>query len=335
MKPKLLLAGSTFVVVIAVGMGLTERVPAGQAAPGAGARKPANAAEFDEMFESVKNWGRWGKNDELGALNLITDAKRKQAIALARTGTAVSLAHDLLTESAPDNPTPFEHVVANGMTSDTFTFQYHGFITSHIDTLCHFPYKGMVYPGIRQEEVLTPQGCSKMGIQTLKNGIITRGILVDIPRLRGLPYLEPGTAVYPEDLEAWEKKAGVMISAGDAVLLRTGRWKRREELGPWDPMKTGVAGFHPSVAHWMKARDVALVGSDGPQDVLPSPVQGVSFPVHTLFLTAMGVNLLDTQDLEAVAETAAEMNRWEFMLVVAPLRVVRGPGSPVNALAVF
>src|SRR5688500_10834979 len=134
MKRRLLLTASAVTLALVVGFGLAN-LTARQAAPAGGARKPTTAAEFDQTFESVKNWGRWGQNDELGALNLITDAKRKQAIALAKTGTSVSLAHDLLTQPAPDNPAPFEHVVAKGMTSDTFKFQYHGFITSHIDTL--------------------------------------------------------------------------------------------------------------------------------------------------------------------------------------------------------
>ncbi len=334
MKRTLVVAGSTIAAALAIGIGLAG-LAARQTAPAAGARKPTNAAEFDEMFNAVKNWGRWGKTDELGALNLITETKKRQAIALAKTGTSVSLAHDLLTDAAPDNPNPFGHTVAKAMTSDTYTFTYHGFITSHIDTLCHFGYKGMVYPGVPQEQVLTPKGCAKLGIQTLKDGIITRGVLIDIPRLKGVPYLEPGTAVYPEDIEAWEKKAGVKVSPGDAILLRTGRWARRAKLGPWDVMKQGVAGYHASVAPWLKARDVALVGSDGPQDVVPTRVEGVTFPFHTLVIGAMGINLLDTQDLEAVAETAARLKRWEFMLVVAPLRVVQGTGSPINALAVF
>ena len=328
MNRRLVVAGSAIGVVLALGIGLTE-------APGGGTVKTMTAAEFDAMHNAVKNWGRWGTADELGALNLITDAKKKQAIALARTGTSVSLAHALLTVGTPDNQTPFKHTLAESMTSDTYESRYHGYITSHIDTLCHITYKGMVYPGVRQDTVLTPKGCTKMGIQTLKNGIITRGVLIDIPRLKGVPYLEPGTAVYPEDIEAWEKKAGVKVSAGDAILLYTGRWARRAKVGPWDVPKAGVAGYHASVAPWLKARDVALVGSDGPQDVMPSGVQGQNVPVHVLLVNAMGVNLLDNQDLEAVAETAARLKRWEFMLMVAPLHVVQGTGSPVNALAVF
>jgi kynurenine formamidase len=140
--------------------------------------------------------------------------------------------------------------------------------------------------------------------------------------------------VFVEDLEAWEKKSGVKVSAGDAILLRTGRWRRREKLGPW-PVGRNEAGLHASTAPWIKARGVALVGSDSALDVVPSLVEGINLPVHTLMITALGINLLDNQDLEALAEAAARHNRWEFMLTIAPVPVTGGTGFPVNAIATF
>ena len=124
------------------------------------------------------------------------------------------------------------------------------------------------------------------------------------------------------------------ISAGDAVILRTGRWARRAKLGPWNPFERS-AGFHASVAPWMKTRDVAFVGYDGPEGVIPSLVEGVPIALHTLLIVALGVDIFDNLDPEALAETAAKLNRWEFMLTVAPLRAVGGTGSPVNPLAMF
>lgn len=300
----------------------------------AAARAPRNAAEFDEMFTKLSNWGRWGKDDQLGAANLVTDAKRKQAAALVRSGIAVSLAHNLLTEAADDNASPFEHVMNRGLSSDTYKVSYHGYAHTHMDTLCHYLYKDRTYNGYARADVLTEKGCTKLGIETLRNGVVTRGILIDLPRLKGVPYLEPGTPVYVEDLEAWEKKAGVKVAAGDALFVRTGRWARREKLGPWKVSQSS-AGLHASVAPWIKARDVAFVGSDAEEDVAPSLVDGVAMPIHTLLITALGVRLLDNQDLEAVADTAARLNRWEFLLTIAPLRVVGGTGSPVNPLAIF
>jgi kynurenine formamidase len=300
----------------------------------AASRAPRNAAEFDELFQKVSNWGRWGKDDQLGAVNLVTTEKRKQAAALVKTGQTVSLAHNPLTERAEDNNNPFEHTMLRGNNMDRYAVTYHGYAHSHIDALCHFLYKDQTYNGFARAEVNTDKGCAKLGIDNLKNGIVTRGVLIDIPRLRGVEYLEPGTAIYAEDVEAWEKKAGVKIGSGDAILLRTGRWARRAKVGPWNVAQS-AAGFHASIATWIKARNVAIVGSDAGEDVTPSLVEGVALPVHTLLITGMGINLLDNHDLEAVAEAASRLNRWEFMISIAPVPVTGGTGFPVNTLATF
>ena len=221
-----------------------------------------------------------------------------------------------------------------GFTTDTYKVSYHGFAHSHIDALCHILYKGQTYNGYPTADVNTARGCTRLGIENLKNGVVTRGILFDIPRLKNLPYLEPGTPVFAEDLEAWEKRVGVKVGPGDAMFLRTGRWARRAKLGPW-PVNRNEAGYHASVAPWLKARGVSFLGSDDAQDVTPSLVEGINLPVHTLAITALGIDILDNQDLEAVAETAAKHNRWEFLLTVAPVPVTGGTGFPVNALAIF
>jgi kynurenine formamidase len=300
----------------------------------AGARTPKTLAEFDEFFTQVSNWGRWGKEDQLGSVNLITAAKRRQALTLAKNGETVSLAHNPLTEKSDDNASPFEHTMNRGFTTDTYRVSYHGYAHSHIDALCHILYKDQTFNGHARAEINTEKGCTKLGIENLKNGVITRGILMDIPRLKGVPYLEPGTPVYVEDLEAWEKKAGIKVSPGDALLLRTGRWARRAKLGPW-PIARNEAGLHASVAPWIKARGVAIVGSDSALDVTPSLVEGIALPVHTLMVTALGINLLDNQDLEALGDAAARLKRWEFMLTLAPVPVTGGTGFPINAIATF
>jgi kynurenine formamidase len=302
--------------------------------PPAQSRAPRNAAEFDELFQKVSNWGRWGKDDQLGAVNLITAETRKRASALVKTGQTVSLAHNPLTERAEDNNNPFEHTMLRGNNMDRYAVQYHGYAHSHIDALCHFLYKDQTYNGFARADVNTDKGCAKLGIDNLKNGIVTRGVLIDIPRLRGVEYLEPGTAIYAEDVEAWEKKAGVKIGSGDAILLRTGRWARRAKVGPWN-VAQNAAGFHASIATWIKSRNVAIVGSDVGEDVTPSQVEGVALPVHTLLITGMGINLLDNHDLEAVAEAASRLNRWEFMVTIAPVPVTGGTGFPVNTIAIF
>jgi kynurenine formamidase len=328
-----------FIVAALVLLGtFTSPAAQGQGGAAQAARTPRNQAEFDQMFDKVSNWGRWGKEDELGTANLLTEAKRKQAASLVKNGLSVSLAHNPMKDKADDNPQPYEVTVAVPKpdafaTSDTYRISYHGYAHSHLDALCHIFHKGMMYNGVPNSAV-TAGGCGKAGIQGLKNGIVTRGILIDIPRLKGVPYLEPSTPVFPEDVEAWEKKANVKVSAGDVIFLRTGRWARRAKVGPWN-IATQAAGFHASIAPWLKARGVAMLGSDAAADVSPSMVEGVALPVHVLTIAGLGMNLFDNQDLEAVAETAAKLNRWEFMLSVAPMPVQGGTGFPVNALAIF
>ena len=303
-----------------------------------------NQADIERLMEELSNWGRWGPDDELGAANLITPAKRLEAIALATEGITVSLAHPLLTDEAADVPRPFERrmlglpdptgePVFRGGVSDSYSISYHGYSHSHIDSLCHILYKGLMYNGVSQETI-TEKGCSNASIANLQGGIVTRGVLIDIPRLKGVPYLEPGTPIYMEDLETWEEMAGVTVRPGDAIFVRTGRWARRADVGPW-ALAEQAAGLHASAMAWIKARDVSFLGSDGVSDVIPSQVEGVGLPVHLLTIVAMGVDLFDNQDLEALAETAARLNRWEFMLVAAPLAVEGGTGSPLNALAIF
>ena len=296
---------------------------------------PRNLDEFDRMFAELSNWGRWGRDDQLGTINLVTPAKVRQAASLVKSGLSVSLAHNPIAESGlPDNPAQtFALQMGPDLMSDTIHFNYHGYVTSHIDALCHFEYKGRLYNST-PTTTNTEKGCGKLGIEALKAGVITRGILIDIPRLRGVPYLEPGTAVYTRDIEAWEKKSGVRVTSGDAVLLYTGRWARRAAMGPWR-LPGPVAGFHVSVARWFKERDVAIGGSDAATDVTPARFDGLFEPLHHFIIAGLGAPILDALDLEAVAQTAAKLGRWEFMLSVAPIPVTGGTGGPVNVLATF
>jgi kynurenine formamidase len=294
------------------------------------------AEEFEKMFEANRNWGRWGKDDRLGALNLITDAKRRQAAALVKNGVSVSLAHDLSTEAAPDNPNPLKLNMGANFRTDTLDINYHGTFVTHFDALCHFPYKNMLYNGVPLKES-NEKGCA-IGVQHFKNGIVTRGVLIDIPRLKGIPYMEPPAAVYPSDVEAWEKKTGIKISSGDAVILHTGRWVRRAKLGPYRVLQN-AAGFHASIIPWFRQRDVALVAGDTTPDIQSEPrlIPGEEgrMPLHTAMLAGLGVPLIDDIDADKLAETAAKLNRWEFMLVIAPLAIPGGTGGPVNPIAIF
>ncbi len=278
--------------------------------PASSQQHPAiNAEIFDQWFKELSNWNRWGKDDELGAVNLITAATRKHAVSLVKEGASFSLSRDAEKEKAVDNPVPFGHQMTrtgvNGTATssgDVFTISHHGYAHTHMDSLCHFFYKGTMYNGYPQQ-LVTEKGASKNSIRNFKNGILARGVLMDIPRLKGVDYLEPGTPIYPEDLDAWEKKAHVKVGSGDVVFIRTGRWALRDAKGPWEASKKS-AGLYASCARWLKSRDVAILGSDAASDVMPSGVEGVVQPIHTLVLVSMGMPIFDNCDLELIGKEA-------------------------------
>jgi kynurenine formamidase len=321
---------TALLVVLAVGF--AGRMPAGQS------KAPAHTvteAQYERWKTELSNWGRWGKDDEIGALNLITPAKRKQAAGLVKEGISVSLASPADTVKAVDNPNPYE-VTMQGISADRIAVNYHGITHTHLDSLAHINASGVFYNGYTpDQDTVVKQGHPKNSIYNVRNGIFTRGVLIDIPRLKGVPYLEPGTPIYVEDLEAWEKRAGAKVSPGDALFVRTGVWARRKAEGPWLRGRAEggrSAGLDPSVIPWLKQRDVALLGSDHPQYVSPSPLRGA---VHDFALLYLGVHLFDNCDLEALGDAAAARNRWEFLLTAAPLPIRGGTGSPLNPIATF
>jgi kynurenine formamidase len=305
----------------------------------------ATEADFRRAMKDLSNWGRWGDDDELGAANLITPAKRKQALALAKEGRTVSLAHDVVQEKAADAANILERVVVTvSPTGSTDRYQYtgtyHGVIHSHLDAVdCHIMSEGKGYNGRPMEDIMATGGCPKGNINALKDGVVTRGILFDATRLAGKAspqgWLELGTAIHREDLEALEKIEHVKVSSGDVILLYTGRWKRRATLGPW-PNANGFAGYHADVAYFIKERGVSFIGDDGPNDVSPTGLPpSITNPLHKLALVAMGVSIFDNLDFERAAEEAKRLNRYEFLFMAAPLRIDKGTGSPLNPLAIF
>src|SRR5215469_17060820 len=180
-----------------------------------------------KWMTELSNWGRWGKDDQKGTLNLITPEKRKQALKLVKDGFSVSLAHNIDKEKTPDSPRPLGQEMtldAGGHAMDLYTIWYHGSIITHIDALCHYSFEGKLYNGMDRSRINSKDGCPILGVENQKEGYMTRGILVDIPRMKNIPYMEPGQVVTAADLEAWEKYAGVRIGSGDALFVRTGRW---------------------------------------------------------------------------------------------------------------
>ena len=308
--------------------------------PATATRPVTTQAQVDRWQTELSNWGRWGKDDTLGAANLITPAKRQQAMALARTGTVVSLERRVVLSEKPeeskadDKPhgisfykirfktfPPGDPRGIAGYSSDLQEFHVHGGMT-HLDALCHKSADGKLYNGFPLAETVSQEtGCTKLGLDGLPEGLVTRGVLVDMTRVTGVSR-EPGGRVYQQDIEAWEKQTGITVSPGDALFV----YNPSQEAGPDGPRRSG--GFDISVLPWMKARGVAMTSAVG-------DIPGDQHADHRLLLVTMGVYLLDGVRLDQLAATAARLKRWEFLLVVAPLQVPGSTGSPVNPLAMF
>ena len=321
--------------------------------------------DVDRWMKELSNWGKWGKDDQAGTINLITPAKRKAAAALVREGVSVSLSldADLPKEGPTAGPLPGmggAPPAARGqgggggsrttwtLTSrppgpdprdlaayvvDTIAVSYHGNNTTHLDAPSHLYYKGQIYNGYPQSSY-SDRGAGKNDVMSMKNGIFTRGVLFDMPRWKGVPYLGDDEPIYVEDLEAWEKKAGFRVEPGDAVLVRTGRWVRVREKGPLD-LNRATPGLYASCVKWLRERGASILGSDVVQDVRPSRIEGVNQPVHQIALHSLGMPLIDNADLEALSEAAARHRRWTYLLTMNPLRVPGATGGPVNPIATF
>ena len=291
-------------------------------------------AEFNQWQRDLSNWGRWGKDDQAGALNLITAAKRREAAALVKDGLTVSLAVDVNEARSADNPTPYERVVTTAgppYAMDRLAVTYHGGAHTHMDALSHRLFDGRIYNGFDATEVTLEDGAKKDSIYTAHAGIVTRGVLMDIPALKGVPYLQPGTRIFVEDLEAWERKTGVRVSAGDALFIRTGRWVRAKTGAT---ASSDTSGLDASVIPWLKRRDVAVIASEFALDARPSS-DGLGLAVHDFALAYLGIHVIDNCDLTALAEAAGARKRWAFQFIAAPLPIRTGTGSPINPIAVF
>lgn len=296
--------------------------------------------EVKASFAKISNWGRWGKEDQRGALNFITAEKRAAAARLAKAGEIVSLALPLSTQTAPDNPQPVHHMMLHVgphavAALDYFGIAPHGMAFTHLDALCHVFWDGKMYNGFSNREV-GRWGAKKCAIDVTRDGIVSRGVLLDIPKVRKVEFLEPGDAIYPEDLDAAEKLGALRVEEGNVLLIRTGRHSRRKAKGAWDPRREGLPGLDASCLDWLHERRVAVLGCDAVSDLIPNGYPGeLSMPIHVGTLVMMGIHLIDNADLEALSTACAKHNRYEFLFAMAPLILERGTASPVNPLAVL
>ncbi len=306
-------------------------------------------AEMRAIFDKVSNWGRWGKDDERGTLNYLTSQKTAVAAQLVKTGQTISCARNFPVHPGPENPTPaLHHIVMGGddpcahgipgmeVSLDFIGIAYHGLASSHIDALCHVFVDGKMYNGFPATEVRST-GARRNSIMAARDGICGRGVLLDIPRLRGASYVDPKQPVTPQELSDAETTQDVRVQEGDVLLVSVGRDAFREKHPPMPGDGPLLAGLSPDCIPWLFDRRIAVLGSDAVHDSTPSPdpIEDWTIPVHMCGLVAMGLHLLDNLYLADLEKACAKARRWEFLLMVAPLRVEKGTGSPVNPIAVL
>lgn len=303
-----------------------------------GGRPAMPEEEVLRIAERCSNHGRWGPDDELGTLNFIEPATRLAAIATVRIGRPVSIGQDLATVASPANPVPAVHrmlyAAHNGADAafDVVEIAPHGLAVTHLDAVAHMFIEGRIYNGRSAAETVTPTGLGFGSIHAQRNGILTRGVLLDIAAVSGVPWLLPTARIYPDDLDRAEALAGTSVRRGDAVFVRTGLMARVAAEGPEDPSMR--AGLMPECIPWFHEREVALYSGDC-YDHVPLPYTRLPAPFHQIALASMGMPFLDATDLEELSAVCAELGRYEFLLAVAPLRIPGGTGSAVNPICYF
>jgi len=314
---------------------------------------PGQLPTEDEVlgyFDKLSNWGRWGPDDQLGTPNLITPDKTKRALATVQEGVTVSLAREILWDPAADVPSPPVHFMLesgegwasgdkvssrpNAAAIDYIGMVFHGVAITHVDSLAHFFWDGKTYNGRPAHLVSTSLGATVCSVVAAKQGFISRGVLVDVPLIRGVDWLERGEGVMPEDILAAEERCGFKVEEGDILLIRTGQLHRRDVEGP-APGSLGSTACQAACLPLFHERGIAVMGSDTGNDVRPAHYARVPQPIHQVGITAMGLWILDNANLEDVAEACRQRNRWQFLVSINPLPLHNTTGSPVNPIAVF
>jgi kynurenine formamidase len=301
-------------------------------------------AEFRLLYQRLRDGTGWGPADRRGALNNLLAAQTAAAARSVRHGRTVSLAAPVESRPSADNPDPWVHEITHpaadradpdalAFALDTISLHVHGNADTHLDALCHVVYDGTLYNGV-PATTRASDGAGQLSVDVAAQGIAGRAVLLDIPRLRGVDWLDPGDHVTADDVSRAQAAQRVQVAAGDILLIRVGHRLRRATLGPWDAA-TARAGLHPSVMELLADRRIAVLGSDGNNDTAPSAAAGVDFPVHVLALRALGLMLLDYLQLEDLAAACEAAGRWSFLCVIAPLRLPLGTGSPVNPIAIL
>jgi kynurenine formamidase len=287
-------------------------------------------------FSRCSNAGRWGGDDELGTLNLITPETRRRAARLVVDGVSVSLGADIDTVQRELNPHPAWHTMHLDRSlpytaHDSLHLEIHG-VGTHLDALGHVYFDGTGYNGRSQDEVLGEDGLCSNSIHAMRDGIFTRGVLLDVAAAAGVQWLEEDRVVTVPDLVAAESLAGIRVESGDAVFVHTGLERRAGRRDPADVVAR--AGLGLEAVCWLHERDVAVYAGDCVER-LPISDQVLGLPLHQIGIAAMGLTLLDWPRLTDLLDACQQFGRSEFLLTVAPLRIRGGTGSPVNPIATF
>jgi kynurenine formamidase len=301
--------------------------------------------EVDALLRRCNNWGRWGDQDERGTLNLLTPPQRRAAAALISTGELVPLGRAIEVKAAPHSPRPTMHLMtelhadsaprARGTASDWFGIACHGFATTHLDALCHQSWRGQMYNGRPATDVTARAGSLHGGVEPTTDGVLARGVLLDIPRLRGAAWLEPGEPIEPEELESGLDQIGLTLGAGDVLVVSTGRDARAAANGELEPIREGNPGLSPAAGEWLSGHDPALVVTDVQCDVMTPGVLPHPMPLHVACLVGLGIHLVDNAQLDRLSAACAAADRWYFTFMLTVPRLPRATGAPVNPVAVF
>lgn len=307
-------------------------------------RRLPTRQEVLSYLRERRNWGRWGKDDEVGAINLITAEKRVKAAALVRSGRSVSLSRDFPKTPGPGNAYPAQHWMktvprgTGGFSADFYGIYYHGVASTHLDALCHTWDEHGMWNGRDPAREITFEGATFGSVDRWSNGIITRGVVLDVPKHRGVPYVSQERPVHGWELEEIAKAQGVTLEPGDAIAVYSGRelWQAAHPDRPYgNPFTTGAVerpGLHASCLPFLRDHDVAVLVWDM-MDLMPNGYD-IPWSVHGAIF-AYGVALLDNALLQPLADACTAEGRYEFMLIIAPLKVVGGTGSPANPIALF
>jgi kynurenine formamidase len=287
------------------------------------------------LFDRCSNWGRWGQDDELGTLNYITPDKRVAAARLVKTGYSVALGQVAGELRSSVNPNPPIHRMLYVQDNypayvDSVDVAPHGWAMTHLDALGHFSLRGDMYNGRRQDTVVTNTGLTVLSVAAQRNGIFTRGVLLDVARASGRPFLEVGEGVSVQDLEAAEHLARTRVGEGDAVIVRIGTGIS----GSANADTNAAAGLLPECIVWLHERKVSVYSGDC-QEMRPSGYPNLPEPLHQIGIVSMGLSMLDVPNVELLAAAVTHEGRADFLLTCAPVPFPKATGAAVNPLCIF